>query len=234
MTRHRVAHFACVFGTFLVEFFLVVGFASAQTSGTSPVATLVEHSKPLPNPQPGTLGTTSYQPTELEAPFHKKLSASEIAPGDMFKDYSITGKVGTYVGWFGIVRKEEADAARHEVRLLIEMKYFDGLTDTHILALSFNGAGDFVAVLSGDHPGIKLLSLVRVYGRVEKETDALPQVTAEYVRDWDWGLFTFLMAYGKQKGNTEWRKLNKVDLQRIYHPFPDMNYYVDRLGPREP
>jgi len=208
--------------------------AQVQTGAQTPStpATVVEDSQPLPRPPAGTLGTRSYEATDKEKPFFAKLSEDERTTGDMFKDYSITGKKGKFVGWFGIVRKIEEDKTAPQTNLLVEMKYFDGLTDTHIQALSFNGAGDFRAMLSGIGLGIKPLSLVKVYGVVASETSNVPEVKAEYVRQWDWGLFTFLMVYGEQKGNKEWKKLNKVDEQRIYNPFPTNRYYEDRLGPR--
>jgi hypothetical protein len=207
--------------------------AYSQTAPTAQEKTPVENSQSLPRPPAGTLGTTGYAPTAMEKPFFAKLSAKEQTTGSMFEDYSITGKKGVYVGWFGIVRKIDEDAAKRETKLLIEMKYFDGLTDTHIMALSFNGGGDFLATLKGVQLGIKYLSLVKVYGVVERETNSIPEVNADYVRQWDWGQFTFLMVYGEQKGNQEWKKLNKVDEKRIYNPFPTQKYYEDRLGTRQ-
>ena len=182
----------------------------------------------------GTLATKSYDPSEKEKPFFAKLADNERTTGNMFESYVITGKKGKYVGWFGIVRKIEEDKTTQQTKLLVEMKYFDGLTDTHILALSFNGGGDFVAELTGTGLGLKPLSLVKVYGSVTGEQANLPSIKAEYVRQWDWGLFTFMMEYGEQKGNTEWKKLNKAFKDRIYSPFPGTKYYEDRLGPRPP
>src|ERR1043166_140704 len=209
---------------------LPLHFASAQeTSETTPV----EQAEALPRPPAGTLGTMDYKPAEKEKPFFAKLTADEQTNGSMFSGYSITGKKGIYVGWFGIVRGIEENQATKETKLLVEHKYFDGLTDTHILALSFNGGGDFTAVLSGTGLGIKKLSLVKIYGVVQSETNSIPDLKPEYVRHWDWGRFTFLDEYGSQKGNAEWQKLNKVK-GRIYSPFPDQKYYEDRLGKRTP
>lgn len=199
----------------------------------TPKTTIVEQSQALPRPPPGTLGTKAYEPTPQESAFYAKLPNDEKTNGSMFGDYSITGKKGRGVGWFGIVRKIDEDQAANETRLLVEHKYFDGLTDTHILALSFNGGGDYTAVLRGTNLGIKKLSLIRTYGVVQDEKGGVPQVAADYVRQWDWGLFTFLDAYGRQKGNKEWQKLNKANLSRIYNPFPDTRYYEDRLGARD-
>ena len=213
---------------------MLVQSAYSQTAPTTQEKTPVENSQSLPRPPAGTLGTASYSPTAMEKPFFAKLSEKEQMTGSMFEDYSIAGKKGSSVGWFGIVRKIEENPTTQETKLLIEMKYFDGLTDTHILALSFNGGGDFTATLKGVGLGIKNLSLVKVYGVVERETNSIPEVKTNYVRQWDWGQFTFLGVYGSQKGNKEWKKLNKVDEEHIYNPFPTTKYYEDRLGPRQP
>jgi hypothetical protein len=206
--------------------------AYSQAAQTGQEKTPIENSPSLPRPPAGMLGTSAYAPTTMEKPFFAKLSAKEQTTGSMFDDYSITGKKGTYVGWFGIVRKIEEERSTQKTRLLIEMKYFDGLTDAHIMALSFNGGGDFTVTLSGVGLGLKYLSLVKVYGVVQLETNAIPEIKAEYVRQWDWGQFTFLMVYGEQKGNTEWKKRNKIDEDHIYDPFPTTKYYEDRLGSR--
>jgi len=168
---------------------LPVSFASAQEKHE---ATPVEQAEALPRPPAGTLGTMDYKPSEKEKSFFAKLTADEKTNGSMFSDYSITGKKGTYVGWFGIVRSIEENQATKETKLLVEHKYFDGLTDTHILALSFNGGGDFTAVLSGIGLGIKKLSLVKIYGVVQGATNSIPDVKPEYVRHWDWGRFSCL------------------------------------------
>lgn len=215
---------------------LLLGCLSLPTRGNAQetqAATLVEDSPALPKPPRGTLGTGDYKPSDKELPFFSKLAPEEQRTGDMFSDYSITGKKDKFIGWFGIVRGIEEDKTTNTTSLLVENKYFDGLTDTHIMALSFNGGGDFSARLSGIGLGVKELSLVKVYGVVQSETDSIPEIKAEYVRQWDWGKFTFLMIYGKQKGNTKWQKLNKAG-EKIYNPFPDQKYYEDRLGKRKP
>jgi hypothetical protein len=61
---------------------------------------------------------------------------------------------------------------------------------------------------------------------------ALPRLRAEFVRNWEWGTFTFLMASGQQRGSEKWRNLNSVDLDDIYDPYPDDAYYEARLGKR--
>lgn len=40
-------------------------------------------------------------------------------------------------------------------------------------------------------------------------------MTAEYVRAWDWGLFTF-MDYGTDKTNPKWRALRHLDGPDVY------------------
>jgi hypothetical protein len=180
------------------------------------------------------LGTKAYTPREAEKKFLERAPKEEQVPGGMFEKYTIHGKKDRFVTWFGIVRKiavegEGEDAPR---TLTLENKYFDGLTDTHILALSFNGDGDFVAKLGRAKEKIETLVLVRVYGKVVDEKDKVPTVQAEYVRVWPWVAFTFLKAYGEDHSNPEWRKLCKVDLEDIYEPFPTLQYYLDRLGPR--
>jgi len=177
------------------------------------------------------LGTTSYAPSENEKPFFEKLGPDEVATGGLAGEYDISSKDGTYVGWFGIVREIHDDPENKQSELLVEHKYFDGLTDLHIQALSFNGSGDFKVVVQGLDHEIKPLTLVKVYGKakVMKETIS---IDAEFIRNWHWGTFTFLAAFGTQQGSEKWRKLNKVPLDDIYDPFPDDDYYEQRLGPK--
>ena len=53
----------------------------------------------------GTLGTCFYAPLSTEAPFFGRLSDKEKVNDPVFHgDYSIHGKKGKYVAWFGIVR----------------------------------------------------------------------------------------------------------------------------------
>ena len=234
MNKSARMQMPCVIASMMLCCLMLAQDAYSQSAQTVQEKTPVENSQSLPRPPVGTLGTAPYRPTDMEKPFFAKLSAKEQTTGSMFEDYSINGKKGTYVGWFGIVRKVNEDATKQETKLLVEMKYFDGLTDAHIMALSFNGGGDFLATLKGTGLGIKHLSLVKVYGMVERENNSIPEVKADYVRQWDWGQFTFLAVYGSQKGNKEWKKLNKVDEEHIYNPFPTTKYYEDRLGPRQP
>lgn len=201
----------------------------AAEEGATPVERVTERAKRTD----GRLSTVGYEASAAEAPFLAKLGEDEVVTGNMFQEYAIAGKAGKYVGWFGIVRKIDEKAAKGTTTLAVEMKYFDGLTDSHIMALSFHGAGDFVAELKGTGLGITSLSLVKVYGTVASEVEGVPRVQAEFVRNWEWGAFAFLMAYGTQTGNGGWLKLCQVPEDDIYEPEPDEEYYVMRLGPRE-
>ena len=191
----------------------------------------VEHVTQKPRRGGDGLGTKIYTPSELEKSHFEKLAEAERTTGGFAGDYDISKKDKTFVGWFGIVRKVEEDKEKSQTELLVEHKYFDGLTDTHIQAVSFNGSGDFRAVLPGNGHKIETLTLVKVYG-VAAISDAmlLPVVQAEFVRDWHWGTFTFLYASGQQRGSEQWRKLNTVDLDDIYDPYPNDEYYRKRLG----
>ncbi|MCX5684253.1 MAG: hypothetical protein NT049_11280 [Planctomycetota bacterium] len=148
-------------------------------------------------------------------------------------EYSLANQAGKYVGWFGIVREISWDAGQKKTRLLLEHKHYDNLTDLHIQVVSPYGAGDFASVLPGKAPGISPLSLVRIFGKVAKGEDGLPVVIPEYIRAWDWGLFTF-MDYGLDKTNPKWLKLRKVtDPDKVYSVRPTKEYYENLLGKRE-
>ncbi|MHC4862091.1 MAG: hypothetical protein ACYTDY_18580, partial [Planctomycetota bacterium] len=194
-----------------------------------PEPTPVEHAKRV-EPEKGVLGTRGYTPTPREKPFLEKLEKGERATGSMFRDFSREGKDGKYVSWFGIARQIREGVEGKRTYLVVEMKYFDGLTDTHQQIVSINGAGDFRANLVGTSLGIRLLSLVRVYG-VVKEEDSVRTVSAEYVRHFDWGTFAF-MPYGKDKGNPDWRKHLTVPVDKAYGARPTTRYYEARLGRR--
>lgn len=203
--------------------------AAAPAESLTPVEQVT--AKPRRNGGGG-LGTTTYRPSDQEQPFFGKLAAAEKKTGGLAGDYDISKKDGVFVGWFGIVREITEDKAGGKTTLLLEHKYFDGLTDSHIQALSFNGSGDFRAVLRGTGHLIRPLNLVKVYGKASKGAGDVLQVDAVFVRNWHWGTFTFLAAHGKQRGSEKWRKLNKVELESIYDPYPDDEYYEERLGTR--
>lgn len=214
----------------------ISGVLVSEVRASEPDATNrtpVEHITKIPPRDTAGLGTMEYRPSDKERPFFVNLDPQERKTGGLAGDYNIATKAGKYVGWFGIVRGVSEDAAAQRTTLLVEHKYFDGLTDAHIMALSFNGSGDFRAVLRGVGHGIARLTLVKVYGKVSAQAHGeLPRVNAVYVRNWHWGTFTFLAAHGTQRGSEQWRKLNRIDLDRLYDPDPDDAYYEQRLGKR--
>jgi hypothetical protein len=181
----------------------------------------------------GSLGTCGYAATQHEAEFYKKLSHSEIKNGSFTDEheYKIRGKVNTYVGWFGIVR-QITKISPDTYDLLLEHKFFDGMTDCHIMLVSYSGGGDFHATLKDAKVEIPILSLVRVYGRVEKDNDEIPQLTADYVRVWPWLTFTFTdLGPAYDHNNPRWAKFCALcGKSRIYRPYPDNDYYVAVLG----
>jgi len=189
----------------------------------------VEHSQPLPRSGPG-LGTRAYAPLPDEAQAIKGWSEEELNSGSP-ETKSLHGLIGKRIAWFGIVRQVEEHKNRRETVLDVEMKYFDGFTDAHQQIVSIYGAGDFHVVIPGTGYRIKRLALVRVYGTVERESDGIPVVSAQFVRVWDWKLFAF-MPYGNDHSNPNWVKLRKMDESRIYSSHPDVPYYEQILGTR--
>ncbi len=209
------------------------------------------------------LGTMSYRPLEDELPFVKRITEREIRlwggvkmpkPSNVSdKDwerirerdrqieakqipvaqYELGKQAGEYVRWFGIVRSLNFDATRDQTLLLVEHKYFDGLTDIHLQVVSLYGAGDFQVSLPGKVTVEQLprLGLICVYGKVTAADSTPPLVVPEYVRVWDWGLFTF-MDYGIDKSNAAWTKLRKIRPDDVYDSRVSKEYYEARLGPR--
>jgi hypothetical protein len=188
----------------------------------------VEHSKPLPRDRG--LGTAFYGMTAAEKEATKEWTKDELDSGSP-EIKSLAGQKKKRVAWFGIIREVSEDKDKKETRLLVEMKYFDGLTDLHQQIVSICGAGDFRLVIPGTGHKLKKLSLVRVYGRVSDEEKGVPTVSADFVRAWDWGLFAF-MPYGKDNSNPDWVKLRKVQPEDVYRVTPNSQYYADRLGKR--
>lgn len=180
----------------------------------------------------GTLGTCAYQPTEKETPFYKKLDPKERETGSILKEYDVHKKRNQYVSWFGIVRGIADTKPDGTMTLLLEQKFFDGMTDCHIMLVSFGGSGDFNATLGTIEGTVVPLTLVRVYGKVSGEKDGLPQVSVEYLRVWPWLTFTFTDLYaGGDKGNREWAKYCELCKSgNIYNPYPDRSYYLSVLG----
>jgi hypothetical protein len=173
-----------------------------------------------------------YEPTTAEAKAAEPgVIENEHAVFDATKADVLTGKTGKRIAWFGIVREIAVDKKANATRWLVEMKYFDGIVDAHIQLASIYSAGDFTVSLPGEGYEVKPLSLVRVIGVVEKDEKGVPHVKAEYVRNWDWGHFSF-MDYGKEAGNPKWAKLRQVSGDDVYHPNPNDEYYEQRLGKR--
>jgi len=219
----------------------------------------IEKSEPMKGGQG--LGTKGYEPTAKERPFHAKVKEKKIGfwadvkipkPENMTEEewakflkknekpdkdvvpqdkYQLIDEAGAYVGWFGILREKTRDAKTGVTTLVLEHKYFDGATDLHLQIVSLYGGGDFTATLKQKDVDIPLLSLVRVCGKAAKDEKGAPKVTPEYVRTWDWGLFSF-MDYGKDRTNAKWTALRKADLGMVYSSRPTPEYYEERLGKR--
>jgi hypothetical protein len=179
----------------------------------------------------GSLSTCGYAPSAQEKPFFEKLAAGERATGSFMQGYDIHKKNNQYVSWYGIVRGITRVSGEDIEQLLLEHKYFDGMTDCHIMLVSMSGSGDFQAKIGGKDASIPPLSLVRVYGTVKKDKDGTPVVAAEFMRDWPWMTFTFTDLGGEDKTNPRWKAECKIRAgDRIYKPYPDEQYYRDVLG----
>jgi hypothetical protein len=152
-------------------------------------------------------GSTQYQPTDTERTYLEQTAEDERTnanSGPSQADYDLNARRGKRVAWFGVVR-DVRKARRGEgerpdtYELVLEHKYFDGMTGPDVLALSNNGAGDFKARVwtRGRELPIKPLMLVRVYGDVARG-DLLPRggaltqppepptVEVEYARVFPW------------------------------------------------
>ena len=144
--------------------------------------------------------------------------------------FRLRGHVGQFVSWFGIVRDVVSTVGKRGGRLLIENKYFDGVTDEDPQIVSINGGGNFTADvtnLAEDLP----LTLVRVYGTVIGEERLGPLVQGEYIRVWRWGEFRF-NDYGEDHSNPYWRRSVKLQPDDfVHHKQLSAEYYVRLLGP---
>jgi hypothetical protein len=178
------------------------------------------------------LGTCGYTPAEKEKPYYAKLASGERATGSFMEPYEIQGKKGKYVSWYGIVRGiSHAQGSEGKSTLLLEHKYFDGMTDCHIMMVSHSGSGDFQAKLEGNGEAFPALALVRVYGTVVEEKDKVPQIAAEYVRVWPWFTFTLTDLGAGDRTNPRWLKYCKrCKGGRVYDPYPNEKYYREVLG----
>jgi hypothetical protein len=179
----------------------------------------------------GSLGTCSYKPTDKETPFFQRLEQKERATGSFLESYTIRGKQKKYVSWFGIVRGVADTQKDGTYTLLLEHKFFDGMTDCHIMMVSKGGSGDFHVTLNPGGEVIPPLVLLRIYGTVIEETNGQPHLAAEYVRVWPWLTFTFTDLGAEDQGNPQWKKYCQLCKGgKVYRPYPDKNYYLDMLG----
>lgn len=187
-----------------------------------------------PSVAPAMLGTMKYEPTSVEKPILEALPLEEQRFNILLDRYDLAERAGKNIAWFGVVRKIEEDADRNTTRLLVEHKHTTGLRDLHQQVVSAHGSGDFEVELSGRGLGLRLLALVRVYGRVAKSADGPPRVEAvTFVRHWDWGSWAFIGALGPDASNPEWKKLSTMtDNDRVYSANPGPSYYRKRLGAR--
>jgi len=202
-------------------------------SFTAHCSTIIESEQPKPLKPTGTLGTCSYKPRDTEQAYFHKLVPTEQVTGSFLQEYSIHGKKDKYVSWFAIVREVNKDqTVPNRYHLLLEQKYFDGMTDCHIMLVSVSGSGDFMASVDADGTqSIPLFSLIRVYGKVTEEAGGLPQVSADYIRVWPWFAFTLTDLGGTDHSNPKWRKLCKLCKSgRVYKPYPTEEYYLSVLG----
>lgn len=179
----------------------------------------------------GTLATCGYAPSDAEKPYYEKLNAKERATGSFMESYDIHKKNGEYVSWYGIVRGISRVSNSDSWELLLENKYFDGMTDCHIMMVSTSGSGDFAARVQAKDVPVPALGLVRIYGRVTSQEKGNPSIEAEFVRVWPWMTFTFTDLGANDRTNPRWKKECKIcGRGRVYRPYPDRQYYRDTLG----
>jgi hypothetical protein len=207
----------------------VLGALAAVAAAQTPIdIEQVKELKPT-----GTLATCSYKPIAAEAAFFGKLGGKERTNDAVFGgNYTMHGKTGEYVGWFGIVRGiTPAAQGGGDVTLLVQHHFFDGMTDCHIMLVAKSGDGDFVARLKVDPARIPALALVRIYGKVTAEKDKVPELAVEYIRVWPWLTFTFTDLAGEDHSNPRWQRYSRVKYSDdIYKPYPTDNYYRAVLG----
>lgn len=181
----------------------------------------------------GSLATCTYRPSDEEAPYYKKLAKDEIITGSMFEGYTLHGKTNKYVSWYGIVRGVRTAGKKPDTyELLLEQKYFDGMSDCHIMLVSKSGAGDFLARVTTKDSTIPALALVRIYGKVVSETKGVALIEAEYVRVWPWFTFTLTDLGPDDQSNPLWTKFCRPcqSQARLYKPYPTEDYYLAILG----
>ena len=181
----------------------------------------------------GSLGTCGYAPTPKEKPYFEKLDVKEQATGSFMEGYDIHNKDGQFVSWYGIGRGITRVPNTDSWDLLLEHKYFDGMTDCHIMLVSKSGSGDFTARIQASDVPVPALALVRTYGKVTQK-NGNPFIEAEFVQVWPWLTFTFADLGAEDKSNSRWKKECKVcEGGRVYRPYPDEKYYRKVLGDPE-
>jgi len=179
----------------------------------------------------GSLGTCGYAAAPKEKAFFDKLDVKERVTGSFMEPYDIRKKDGKFVGWFGIVRGISRVPQSDAWELLLESKYFDGLTDCHIMLVSMSGSGDFNARLQASDVPVPALALVRIYGKVSEQRNGIPLVEAEFVRVWPWMTFTFTDLGAEDRTSPRWKKDCKIcEGGKVYKPYPNEQYYRDALG----
>jgi hypothetical protein len=179
----------------------------------------------------GSLGTCGYVPSAKEKLFFDRLAAKERTTGSFMERYDIHQENGKFVSWYGIVRKINRVPQSDSWELILEHKYFDGLTDCHIMLVSMSGSGDFAARVQANDAPIPALALVRIYGTVREQENGIPLIGAESVRVWPWLTFTFTDLGAEDKTNPRWRKDCKIcEGGRVYRAYPDERHYRDALG----
>jgi hypothetical protein len=210
---------------------ITVVFLAAILYATCNAQTSIEV-QPVKELKPtGSLGTCGYNPLSSEKPYFDKLVEKERTTGSFMEPYDIHKKEGEFVSWYGVVRGIERVANSDSWKLLLEHKYFDGMTDCHIMLVSNSGSGDFTARLTAKDVPVPSLALIRVYGKVTQPSNGDPLVEAEFVRVWPWMTFTFTDLGAADKTNPRWRKDCKAcGKGRIYRPYPDLQYYRAVLG----
>jgi hypothetical protein len=219
----------------------VLALSQAPSEAQEPQLIELEEQKQLPHEPLSSLGTTFYQPSELEAPHAEEVAPTLPRADTDPEEHPLLGRVGQKVAWFGIVREDRfvkargERAAHHE--LLVEHKYFDGLTDLHQQIVHFAGAGDIEAQVPFAEKELpnELLTLVRCYGTVTAEKQGVPTLELEFVRVWPWNNFAFMDLGGPaypDRTNKRWRK--GLDLpDSVYSARPDTAYYERLLGTRK-
>lgn len=225
-----------------VAFLVTSSIATLLSAADAPLKTDFEFSVDQPEVRSKhgsfAVGTCTYAPSKTEKPYFDRLSEaaqltfqSKREPKGQPSSFSLQKHGGQFVSWFGIVRGITRREHEPGGTLLVENKYFDGLTDCHIQTIDFAGGGDFRVGLSSVPEAIIPLVLVRVYGVVTEEKKQIPLIRAEFVRVWHWGQFNF-MDFGQDRGNLKWKRgMHLPKGEDLYHMGASPKYYDERLGP---